>query len=528
MTDYAAHSHYGEEDDPYMPGGWVTGPRPTYQQPAYAPDHGYQQLAHAGVQGHHSLYSTEQYPTEHDDYDRYGEDDEEEPADEDHQAALGHEYEEGGHLDEHHDPNAVTYPQHHVTGETDPQHPGTGVAYAQHPGMDGTYAQHPGMGGTYAQHPGMDRTAPQHLGIGGTASQHPGTAGTYPQHPGTDPEYPEYPGMDSASYDHVPHGMGLGHANPDPNDDTATEESSLHDTPQLKLDKGKGRMQPKPLPPMGDPLTSTGHPSTSMGAQVPPVPPPSTTPARNPRWQRLDDMSFPNIDQYTNAPPPADPERQPKDYDNVPSTASGYGPTKISKTNGPQFNYPAYASAGGPADKFRNGKAVRPISGLVHFRTVLTLLEYQMVTFKPISDAITTLLTQSYNISGKPKATLAFQKAELEIKKVQTLRMTMEQQCMAADKAFQSSLSQEKGPNTHAMQPQPVQDVSVIMTTMKAFTQPLMNTSKLMKQVIYEMGYVDRYLLFKKDYPVFSKLMEQVFFTGVKLLIPLPHVPWVL
>jgi hypothetical protein len=207
--------------------------------------------------------------------------------------------------------------------------------------------------------------------------------------------------------------------------------------------------------------------------------------------QTADDPTFPDISQHTN---PATAQ-QPKRQTIAPYQAGNSGPYQ--------------ATAGGPADKFRNGKA--------------------MQTFKPLSSAITNLATQFYHISGKPKATLAFQKAEPEMKNIQSLRLQLEKQCIAADKAFQTSMGRQRGSSSRyssAQDDEPLQDVSEIMKTIGSFKQPFINLNKYMRQVISEMGYIDRYLLFQRENPVAAKLMEQVVFTALKLFIPLPHLPF--
>jgi hypothetical protein len=107
--------------------------------------------------------------------------------------------------------------------------------------------------------------------------------------------------------------------------------------------------------------------------------------------------------------------------------------------------------------------------------------------------------------------------------------MQLEKQCIAADKDFTNRMKLNTTPRYQsgaAMQEQPVQDVSAIMKTIAAFGQPFRSMNSLMRQVITEMGYVDRYILFQKENPVAAKLLEQVVFSGIKLLIPLPHAPW--
>ncbi|KIW72911.1 hypothetical protein PV04_01071 [Phialophora macrospora] len=207
--------------------------------------------------------------------------------------------------------------------------------------------------------------------------------------------------------------------------------------------------------------------------------------------QTADDPTFPDISHHTNPANTQPPKRQ---------TIAPYQAGNSA---------PYQATAGGPADKFRNGKA--------------------MQTFKPLSSGITNLATQFYHISGKPKATLAFQKAEPEMKTIQSLRLQLEKQCIAADKAFQTSMGRQRGSSSRyssARDDEPVQDVSEIMKTIGSFKQPFINLNKYMRQVISEMGYVDRYLLFQRENPVAAKLMEQVVFTGAKLFIPLPHLPF--
>ena len=215
----------------------------------------------------------------------------------------------------------------------------------------------------------------------------------------------------------------------------------------------------------------------------------------------VDDHALHDTSQHTSIP-----------YQEPPTQAaiSNY-PTRWAAGN---HSYSAQASAGGPADKFRHGKA--------------------MATFKPINAAITNMVTQSYHVSGKPKATMAFQKTELEVKKIQTLRMQLETQCVAADKDFQTQMKSSRPEisyssrfgSTAVEDGGTVQDVSAVMKTIAAFGQPLRNMNTLMRQVIQEMGYVDRYILFQKQNPVAAKLLEQVIFSGIKLLIPLPHAPW--
>ncbi|OCT44062.1 hypothetical protein CLCR_00647 [Cladophialophora carrionii] len=266
-----------------------------------------------------------------------------------------------------------------------------------------------------------------------------------------------------------------------------------HHDPKLDLDWPEDASSSSPW---------SSHPSTLPSRQQPGPSHLEPTPQPGPSRPRPDTAIADDPTSKDNSHHTKPANNQPPKQQHIPPYQAGQNRRPFPRKA--PFAAAPTASAGGPADKFRHGRAMK--------------------TFKPMSDAITDLATRFYHVSGKPKATLAFQKAEPEMKTIQSLRLKLEEQCKAADKAFESSMGGSSSHHGSAMNEQLVQDVSAIMKTIFSFKQPITNMQKHLKQVIEEMGPVDRYRLFQRENPIITKLMEQVAFTGVKLFIPSVHI----
>jgi hypothetical protein len=169
----------------------------------------------------------------------------------------------------------------------------------------------------------------------------------------------------------------------------------------------------------------------------------------------------------------------------------------------------------GPADAFRHGKAMKKFAG--------------------IDKSIIKLLTRFYHISGKPKATRAYDKAEADTKTIKKLREELAGLCETADQQFEDNMSGKKRAKSKsrrgddedddAREEDPVQDVSAIMAKLTEFGRPMRLLNQHVRQIMDEMGYVDRYVQFGREHPVIIKVFEQIVTSSVKMAIPLPKVP---